>query len=135
DLAASVDPVGGGTTEDAGHIDGGEAAAAIEEAMGAAEHIGIGESPYDLAASVDPEGAGGTRGGAGDIDGGEAAAAIDKALVAERIEESPYDLAAIVDAEGGGREGAGDIDGGERVLDIGHGRLHAAENDHSEQEQ
>jgi len=49
DLAAIVDPQGRG----ARHIDGGKAAARIQEAMGAER---IAENPYNLAAIVDPVG-------------------------------------------------------------------------------
>src|SRR5215468_8780169 len=70
----------------------------------------IGESPYDLATIVDPDGAG--RAGAGDIKRDEAAAAIEEAMVdTGRREESPNDLAASVDPAGVGTVGgAGDID-------------------------
>jgi len=72
DLAAIVDPEGLGEGG-AGDIDGGEAAATIEEAMSPEGIV-----PYDLAAIVDPGGLG--IGGAGNIDVGEAAAAKEEAM-------------------------------------------------------
>jgi len=66
DLAAIVDPVGGGR-EGAGDSDRGDTTGRVDEAMvpGA-----VGVAPYDLAAIVDSV-ACGAAGGAGDIDGGE----------------------------------------------------------------
>jgi hypothetical protein len=68
-LAGIVDPLGtgiGGT----GHIDGGEAAARIQEAMYGHRRV----PSHNLAAAVDPMGD--RTGRAGDIDDGEAAAAV-----------------------------------------------------------
>jgi hypothetical protein len=114
-----------------GYIDGAEVAGAVEETMFQGSVWSV--FPYDLAAVVDPVGVGA---GAEDINRGEAAGVVKEAMPdPAAVLVAPYDLAAVVDPKGAGVAGPGDINRGERVLDIGHGCLHAAENDHREQQQ
>src|SRR6516225_1671611 len=103
DLAAVADPAGL-CVQSPGHIEGGEAAARIHEAVSPWESAK--ELSHDLAAVVDPVGKRAKGASPGDIDGGEAAARIEEAMrIPERIPEHSRDLAAVVDPEGLGGGG------------------------------
>jgi hypothetical protein len=91
----------------AGHVDGGEAAAGIEEAV-----LGDrGELPHDLSSVINAIGL--RNACARNIDGGEAAAGVEEAVDSEL----PDDLSWAVDAVGPRTERAGRVDGGEGVSD------------------
>jgi hypothetical protein len=96
DLAAIIDPEGVCAVGSPRDVDGGEAAAGVEEAKALLRSAAL-EISHDLATIVDSTGEG-VIGNPGDIDGGEAAARIHKAMVVSgAVEVCPHNLAAIVD--------------------------------------
>jgi hypothetical protein len=99
DLAAVIDPLGGGTARSVGVIKRGEDTSCVYVAMAPRATVDV--ISHDLAAVIDPEGHGRVA-ASGGTDRGEDAPCVHETIAPGAVDEMPYDLAAVIDPVGVG---------------------------------